>query len=66
MISIVMSIPEYYKYRKPSNNNRNLGAQTFHFFFSLWSHCIMTSIPISAQESYILNVKQQRKHFMFD
>ena len=26
----------------------------------------MTSIPISAQESYILNVKQQRKHFMFD
>ena len=66
MISIVMSIPEYYKYRKPSNNNRNLGAQTFHFFFSLWSHCIMTSIPFSAQESYILNVKQQRKHFMFD
>ena len=36
------------------------------FFFSLWSHCIMTSIPISAQESYILTVKQQRKHFMFD
>ena len=26
----------------------------------------MTSIPISAQESYILNVKQQRKHLMFD
>ena len=66
MISIVMSIPEYYKYRKPSNNNRNLGAQTFNFFFSLWSHCIMTSIPMSAQESYILDVKQQRKHFMFD
>ena len=26
----------------------------------------MTSKPISAEESYILNVKQQRKHFMFD
>ena len=65
MTSIVISIPEYYKYRKPSNNNRNLGAQTFHFFFSLWSHCIMTSIPISAQESYILNVKQQRKHYVW-
>ena len=25
----------------------------------------MTSIPISAQESYILNVKQQRKHYVW-
>ena len=47
MISVVMSIQEYYKYKKPSNNNRNLGAQTFDWFsFSLKSHCIMTLIPM--------------------
>ena len=35
MISIVMLIQEYYKYRKPSNNNRNFRStnETFNFFF---------------------------------
>ena len=55
----VLQIQETIQYKQ------DFRSTNFSLFFSLWSHCIMTSIPISAQETYILNVKQQRKLYVW-